>query len=239
MTDGTDNSVIRLWKRRCDGSNGPDESIDAHARFLPGTGNRYNTASVKPAPTHGDYRTQVTSFVKSLGFAWGVGGVLALLLFAVYRLGRYAVELGELSLSTLEWVALIISILYMSYAEGYKGFHRSFAPRVVVRADYLLRNPRPVLLLLAPLFCMGYIHATRKRMLLSLGLTAMIICFVILVRILPQPWRGIVDAGVVAGLGIGVLSIFYFLLQWKMEPGGLAYPVEVPRELQREVPGDT
>ena len=36
-------------------------------------------------------------------------------------------------------------------------------------------------------------------------------CFVILVRLLSQPWRGILDAGVVTGLTIGCGSIVYFL----------------------------
>ena len=78
------------------------------------------------------------------------------------------------------WLALIFSVVYMAYAEGYKGFHLAFAPRVVVRARYLADNPRTLHVLLAPLFCMGYIHATRRRKIISFALTAMIICFVLI-----------------------------------------------------------
>jgi hypothetical protein len=44
----------------------------------------------------------------------------------------------------------------------------------------------------------------------------MIISFVILVPMLPQPWRGIIDVGVVVGLVMGILSICYFvIMEWR------------------------
>ncbi|MDA0279025.1 MAG: hypothetical protein O3C29_01070 [Proteobacteria bacterium] len=131
-------------------------------------------------------------------------------------------------MSQLHWLALAFSVIYMAYAEGYKGFHLGFAPRVVVRARYLANNPRPLHVLLAPLFCMGYIYATRKRQILSFALTTMIICFVLIARSMPQPWRGIVDAGVVVGLVIGVLSIAYFLIISSNDPARLTISAEVP-----------
>ena len=139
-----------------------------------------------------------------------------------------ALELENSAMSEVHWLALVFSVIYMAYAEGYKGFHLGFAPRVVVRARYLADNPRPLHVLLAPLFCMGYIYATRKRQILSFALTAMIICFVLIVRSLPQPWRGILDAGVVAGLGLGVLSIGYFLIISSNDPDRLTVSAEVP-----------
>jgi hypothetical protein len=116
----------------------------------------------------------------------------------------------------------------MAYAEGYKGFHLGFAPRVIVRARYLADNPRPLHVLLAPLFCMGYIYATRKRQIISFALTTMIICFVLIARSIPQPWRGILDAGVVVGLSLGVLSIAYFLIISSNDPSRLTISAEVP-----------
>ena len=106
---------------------------------------------------------------------------------------------------------LAFSISYMAYAEGIKGFHQGFAPRVVKRALYLKKNPRLSHVVFAPFFCMSYFYATRKRKISSLGLTGLIVCFVILVRLISQPWRGILDAGVVTGLTIGCGSILYFL----------------------------
>jgi hypothetical protein len=139
-----------------------------------------------------------------------------------------ALALENMTLGVLHWFALAFSIVYMAYAEGYKGFHRGFAPRVVARASYLRTHPQLLHIILAPLFCMGYIHATNRRKILSIGLTIMIICFVIIARLLPQPWRGIVDAGVVVGLAIGVISIFYFLALAEKEPARIRIFLEVP-----------
>ena len=150
--------------------------------------------------------------MKALGYIWGVGGVLALLVFAIYRLAPMAFALQDAALGLVHWPLLLFSVSYMAYAEGFKGFHLGFAPRVVKRALYLKKNPKLAHVVLAPLFCMGYIHATRRRQITSLGLTSLIIVLVVLVRLLPQPWRGILDAGVVTGLTIGCLSIMYFLL---------------------------
>ncbi|MEX0963225.1 MAG: hypothetical protein WDZ52_04170 [Pseudohongiellaceae bacterium] len=166
--------------------------------------------------------------LKLFGMAWGIGGVVLLLVFAIFRLAPMALELASSSMSQLQWLALVFSVIYMAYAEGYKGFHQGFAPRVVVRATYLGNNPRPLHVLLAPLFCMGYIYATRRRQMLSMALTVMIICFVLIARMMPQPWRGILDAGVVVGLSLGVVSIGYFLILSRVDPARLSISAEVP-----------
>lgn len=163
------------------------------------------------------------------GFLWGVGGILLLLGFAVLRLGAVALEALSFPLDAVHWAALLAWTPYMIWAEGYKGFYRGFAPRVVARARHLAGHPRPLHVLLAPLYCMGYIHATRKRQLLSLSLTTMIVFFVLVVRMLPQPWRGIVDTGVVAGLVLGMLSIAWFLYRAWQNPAALTVPTDVPR----------
>ena len=149
--------------------------------------------------------------MKLLGCIWGVGGVLVLLLFAIYRLAPMALALEDTSMEVTHWAFLAFSVLYMAYAEGIKGFHQGFAPRVVKRALHLKQNPKFSHVIFAPFFCMGYFHATKKRRISSFGLTGLIVCFVILVRFLSQPWRGILDAGVVMGLTIGCGSILYFL----------------------------
>ena len=61
--------------------------------------------------------------------------------------------------------------------------------------------------LFAPLFAMGFFHATRATKITAYVLTLAIVVLVILVHRLDQPWRGIIDAGVVVGLGWGVLSL--------------------------------
>lgn len=168
--------------------------------------------------------------MKAIAYIWGVGGVLLLLGFAIYRLAPMAFALKEFPLSPFHWCALVLIVVYMAYAEGYKGFHLAFAPRVVARASYLAQHPRFHHLLLAPLFCMCYIHTTRRRQLISIGLTCMILGFVLIARQLPQPWRGIVDAGVVVGLGLGITSILYFMFSARGQHRQSFALAEVPVE---------
>lgn len=161
---------------------------------------------------------------------WGVAGVVAILLNAVVRMVPLVAELGDHSLASFERVVLVGWVAMMVVAEGYRGFHRQFSPRVVARALYLAAHPRPWLVVVAPLYCIGLVHATRRRLITSWILTLAITAIVIAVRRVAQPWRGIIDAGVVAGLGIGILSIGYFVVR---ASGG--HPMPVPPD----VPGAT
>lgn len=54
---------------------------------------------------------------------------------------------------------------------------------------------------------MGLFHATKKRMIVSWSVTLGVAGIVAAVKKLPYPWRNIVDAGVVAGLTWGCISI--------------------------------
>ncbi len=145
---------------------------------------------------------------------WGVGGVLGLLTNAVLRLWPLAVEpIQSGSMTPTLWAVAVVWIFFMGYTEGYRGFHRAFAPRVVVRARWLSEHPRGYLVVLAPLFCMGLIHATKVRKIVSWSILVGVLCLVMLVRGLEQPWRGIIDSGVVIGLGIGALSVLFHLIR--------------------------
>lgn len=160
----------------------------------------------------------------SLGAAglWGVAGVLVLLVEAIVRLAPLALEGVGQSLSATQWGVLGAWVAFNAYSEGYRGFHRNFSPRVVARAQYLRANPRALHVALAPLYCMGLVHATRRRLVTSWLLTLGIVGIVIAVRQVAQPWRGIVDAGVVVGLAIGVVSIVYYAVR---ALAGAAMPV--------------
>lgn len=153
------------------------------------------------------------SVMGRLGSVWAIGGLSLLFGSALFRLCPYAEELCGMSLRWYHWAALVASLVFMGYAEGYKGFHLKFSPRAAARALYLKNNPTVVRVLFAPLFCMGFFHATRKRKIVSYSLTAMVVCLIVAVRQLPQPWRGIVDAGVLLGLGWGLLSVWLFSIQ--------------------------
>ncbi|MBW2734087.1 MAG: hypothetical protein JRH20_16995 [Deltaproteobacteria bacterium] len=101
----------------------------------------------------------------------------------------------------------------MAYGKGYRGFQKGFSPRVAARAAYLRRHPTLLRTLLAPFFCMGFFHIVRRQQIVIIALTVMIVIFVIVARQLPQPWRGMVDMGVVIGLTWGVISLAFFAIQ--------------------------
>ncbi len=48
---------------------------------------------------------------------------------------------------------------------------------------------------------------------ISYSLTLGIIVLILLVRLLPQPWRGILDAGVIVGLVWGFVALLIFAVQ--------------------------
>lgn len=142
---------------------------------------------------------------------WGVIGVLGLLSQATWRLAPLAWEAMQSGLSTVQWVLLVVWVLVMAHAEGYRGFHRRFSPRVAARAQHLWSEATVVRTIFAPFFCMSLFGASRRGMIVARSLVTGIVGLVLLVRMLPQPWRGIVDAGVVVGLAIGTASILYYV----------------------------
>ena len=163
-----------------------------------------------------------------LGATWGFIGAFLLIGYAVWRLTPMAMDIFNYSLSLLHWLALIANVLFMAYSEGYKGFQQAFSPRVAARSLYLSQNPNPIRIVLAPLFVIGYFDATRHRMIISYLLTSMIIVLVMVTRMVDQPWRGIIDAGVVIGLIWGLASMLYYIVQAFAEEN-FSYSPEIPQ----------
>ena len=147
------------------------------------------------------------------GAFWGLAGVALLLGSAIYRLTPLAIDAFAYDWSWYHWLSCALMILFMAYAEGYRAFQQGFSPRVAARARYLRDHPNALHALLAPLFCMAYFHALKRRQIVSISVTAGIIVLVILVRLLPQPWRGIIDGSVVVGLAWGLVSLIVFGFQ--------------------------
>ncbi len=164
----------------------------------------------------------------SVATIWGIFGFIALLGQAVYRLTPLALEpIFEGGMTPLQWGIYALSIGFTGYTEGYRAFHKQVAPRVVARGFVLAEQTTLVRSLLAPLFCIGLFHATRKRIVISWTVYLAIIAVVIAVRQLDQPWRGIVDSGVVVGLAMGCISILYFFaraMQGHALPGSAELP---------------
>jgi hypothetical protein len=139
---------------------------------------------------------------------WGIGGTLALLIEALLRLVPRAIGplLEGAELTPTQWAAYAGAPLLLAYMEGYRGFQKSFVPRAVARAAAVVDEPLWAKLL-SPLYCMALIRARRQRLIVNWCLTLGIIGLIIVVSQMPDPWRAIVDAGVVAGLGWGTLAL--------------------------------
>jgi hypothetical protein len=167
------------------------------------------------------------SMLGTIGALWGLAGVLLLLASAAFRLAPLARDAFSYPFTWLHWTSLVLIVLGMAYMEGYKGFQQAFSPRTAARARYLRQNPRILHVALAPFFCMGYFHATRRRKITSIALTSGIIVLIILVRFVEQPWRGIIDAGVVVGLVWGIVSLVVFSVQALLQDDYFCSP-EVP-----------
>lgn len=148
------------------------------------------------------------SAIRVLWAAWGVGGTIATLVEAIVRLTPIALAAFEApQFSTVHLVVLLGWVAFNTYFEGYRGFHRAFAPRSVATAVAVARHGTIAAKLLAPLVCLGLVFVPRRRLIVSWALVGGIVTLVVCVRHLAQPWRGIVDAGVVSALSVGLLSI--------------------------------
>jgi len=139
---------------------------------------------------------------------WAIVGVLAFLVRAVWSLVPHVVGAWrDAGLGIHHHILAGIWIVLMLYSEGYKGFQKAFSPRVVARAVHLARQPHWLYVIIAPAYAMGLVGARTRRMIVSWSVVAAIVAAVLLVRHLHQPWRGVVDSGVVAGLAWGTLSL--------------------------------
>lgn len=151
--------------------------------------------------------------MRIIAATWGITGITLLIGCAIYRLAPKAQEAIQADLSLFQWIFLVSFALFMLVCEGYRGFQKKFSPRTAARIRYLYQNPTPLHTLLAPLFCMGYFYATKKTKIISTCLTLGIFLLVISMRFCPDPWRGIIDVGVVLGLSYGLISFFAFTIQ--------------------------
>ncbi len=131
---------------------------------------------------------------------------------------------------TLGWqhYALMVPwLFFMLYSEGYKGFQKGYSPRVAARANYLRERSTLVRAVFAPLFCMGFFDSTRKRKIVIWVLLLAITSLVVIFQFIPQPWRGVLDLGVVLGLTWGILATLYFMVKFWFGDAADANP-EVP-----------
>lgn len=167
---------------------------------------------------------------------WAVVGFTLLLTQALYRLSPMVqTMLDEYSLQWWHWTLILLWMLFMGYTEGYKGFQKAFSPRFAARARWLKYYPGGVLrTLFAPFFCMGFFGATKKRKIVAWVLNFGIIGLILVIRQLTQPWRGIVDTGVLLGLSWGLMSVWYFCYQTLIQDKVGVAPEVCETELARQ-----
>lgn len=151
---------------------------------------------------------QEKTLVFYLTFLWGLVGVLALFGRALVRLVPMAWQpIADGSLSPLHVALYVAWVIFNAYGEGYRAFQKSFCPRVVGRALHLAQHPKALHVLLAPLYCLSLFHANRRGLTVAWVMLVIITLLVWLLRITPQPWRGIIDGGVVVALAWGVVAL--------------------------------
>jgi hypothetical protein len=131
---------------------------------------------------------------------------------ASVRLGVRAVltvhAVGK-GLHSAQYLLLALSVLAFGYGEGYRALHRRFVPHVIDRATTLARTHQRRLRdwLAAPLYMLCLVQAEPRVLRRGWLSVFSIVCAVVAVRELPEPYRGIIDAGVAVALGIGLFSL--------------------------------
>ena len=145
--------------------------------------------------------------MKNLIFIYSIGGVIAIFSSAIYRLYPHVKKSMSYEFSTLNWIVLAAYLIVMIVGKGYFALHRGFVPRVVNRSELLVENGNLLDRLFAPLYCMGFFKAPKKRLIISYSMLLLIITFIASASKISQPWRGIIDLGVVIGLSLGILSL--------------------------------
>jgi hypothetical protein len=149
--------------------------------------------------------------LKNIAAIWAVSAVATVFMLTVFRLSQHALVALQMPLSIFEWSLLCANVIFMAYYEGYRGFQKGFAPRFAARARYLRDHGTAFEMILAPFFCFGYFGTTRRRQIVAFAVSFIIFIVATGARMLPQPWRGILDAGVVVGLFWGTVSLVIFV----------------------------
>ena len=162
---------------------------------------------------------------------WGTVGVVALLGYAIIRLAGVVAQGLEHSWGWQHMAVAAANVAFMAWSEGYRGFQQSFSPRSAARVKWLAQHASAVQALLAPLFVMSYFGATQRRMIGVYLLTSFILVAIVVIQWLAQPWRAVLDMGVVAGLAWGLASFVAALWRTLTTAGFVVSPEVAERHL--------
>ena len=142
-----------------------------------------------------------------LAMAWALVGVVLIFLDAVMQLGQRGIATVRAGLAPGEWIALALLTAAFVYGEGMRGLQRRWVPAVLRRVGQLGGERSPVYLLLAPLYAMLLIGAPPRTLRRAWTGVLAIVAAVLIVRSLPDPWRGMIDFAVAAALSWGLGAI--------------------------------
>jgi hypothetical protein len=145
-----------------------------------------------------------------------------LLAYAILQLSGPAIAAFSQALFWYHWLALAGFAGFFLYVKGYRAFQRGLSRRVVARALGLRTEPGVLKVALAPLYCMGFFGAGLRRQVTMICLTLVMVGFILIFSRISQPWRGIIDFGLVVSFAWGfAITLLYALVpQWRRRAGG-------------------
>lgn len=143
----------------------------------------------------------------SLTAVWALTGVSVLFGTAVLRLGGRGLATVRAGLAPGHLALLVALTALFVYGEGFRAIQRRYAPHLLDRVAEVSREGRWFWRLLAPLYAMSLVGAPPARLARAWGGVTAIVCAVLLLRITPAPWRGMVDFAVALALVWGLASI--------------------------------
>lgn len=138
---------------------------------------------------------------------WALAGVGALFAFAVLRMGLRGLATVRAGLDPWEWTVLALTTAAFVYGEGVRALQRRWVPSLIERARLLGHASSLTSRGLAPVYALGLLGGTARSRLRAWLSSTLIVGAVLLVRALPDPWRGIIDVAVAAALAWGLLAI--------------------------------
>lgn len=138
---------------------------------------------------------------------WAVGGVAITFAVAIFRLADRGLAVIRGGLDPAEWLVLLLLTAAFVYGEGIRALARRWVPFVIGRTAELAGRPPLRDQLLAPLYAMGLVGASRRMLIRCWAGVFAIAAAVFIVRAFPEPWRGLVDFAVAAALVCGLVAI--------------------------------
>lgn len=140
-----------------------------------------------------------------LAALWAVVGTAVLLGASSIQLGLRGAATIVAGLNGVEWLGLIVLTVAFVYGEGIRAIQRRYLPHVFRRIERL-RSAHPIHHVLAPLYAMSLVGFPLRELIAAWAGVAGIVLAVVLVAMLPQPWRGIVDFAVASALGWATIA---------------------------------